>query len=69
MLNKSREQITLLKQGGKLDSIRKQQEPLYEEINSEAAKVNHINCYEGYTPISSFKDDPDDKSIFQLLLQ
>ena len=60
MLNKSREQIRLLKQGGKLDSIGKQQGPLYEDNVPGAANVNHINCYEGYTPISSFKESPYD---------
>ena len=68
MLNKSREQIRLLKQGGKLDSFRKQQEPLDEEIDSKAAKVNHINCYEGYYLILSFKENPYDSSLLQTIV-
>ena len=68
MLNKSREQIRLLKQGGKLDSISKQQGPLYEELDPEAAQVNHINCYEGYAPISSFQECPYDSSLLQAIV-
>ena len=62
MLNKSREQIRLLKQGGKLDSIGKQQRPLYEEIDPEVAKVNNVNCYEGYVLLSSLKESLYDSS-------
>ena len=38
---------------------------LHEDFSSEAVKVNHVNCYEGYTLISSFKDNPYDSSLFQ----
>ena len=68
MLDKSREQIRLLKQEGKLDNIGNQQGPLYEDIDRGAAKVNHVNCYEGYALISSLKESPYVSSLLQVIV-
>ena len=38
LLNKSKEQIKLLKQGGKLNNCKKQQEPPDKEVESETEK-------------------------------
>ena len=55
MLNNSREQIQLLKQGGKANNLIKQQGSLYEENDPGTVEANHVNCYEAYIPISSFQ--------------
>ena len=68
MFRKSREQIRLLKQRGKLQDISKQQGPLYEDNDPGTAEVNHVNCYEGYAPVSSFKESPYDSSLLQVIV-
>ena len=47
MLNNSREQIQLLKQGGKVNNLSKQQGSPYEDNDPGTGEVNHVNCYEG----------------------
>ena len=68
MLEKSREQVRLLKQGGKLQNINKQQEPLYKDNDPGTAEVTNVNCYEGYAPVSSFKESLYDSSLIQVIV-
>ena len=68
MLNKSREHIRLLKQGGKVNDISKQQGSLYEDNDPGTAEVNHVNCYKGYVLVSSFKESPYDSSLLQVIV-
>ena len=63
MLEKSKEEVRLLKQGGKVQNISQQQEPFSKDNDPGTAEVNHVNCYEGYTPVSSFKESPYDSSL------
>ena len=62
MLEKSREQVRLLKQGGKVQTVSKQQEPLSKGNDPRTAEVNYANSYEGYAPVFSFKETPYDSS-------
>ena len=63
MLEKSKEQVKLLKQGGKVQPVEEQQEILSEGDNSKTMKVNYVECQEGYAPVSSFKESPYDSSF------
>ena len=58
----------LLKQGEDGHHSNNQQDTYHKALTSEVVQSNHINCYEGYTLISPFKDDPYDSSIFQTIV-
>ena len=62
MLKNLREQVKLLKQGGKVQPMEEQQKYLSEEVS-----VNYVECQEGYALVSSFKENPYDSSMLQII--
>ena len=62
ILNKSKETIKLLKQGGNGPQSGNQ------DVTTETVQANHVNCYERYIPISVLKGDPYDSSLFQTIV-
>ena len=49
-------------------TVDKQQEFLSEGSNPKTTEVNYVNCYEGYAPVSSFKESPYDSSLLQVII-
>ena len=68
MLEKSKEQVKLLKQGGKVQTVDKQQEFPSEGDNPKTIEVNYVNYHEGFAPISSLKECPYDSSLMQVII-
>ena len=68
MIEKSKEQVKLLKQGGKMQNFNKQQEILSEGEDPKTTKVNYVNCHERYAPVSTFKESPYDSSLMQVII-
>ena len=57
MLEKSKEMVKLLKQGGEEQPVEEQQEILSEGDNPKTTEVNHVECHEDYDPVSCNADD------------